>query len=180
MLIFNSFFVVVKMTERRKNQSFILLFIYFITANKYRFCISVIGYINIQIIGIGNKKSISVDHYFKCNRIKSQSDLITPRPSPSSSCWGRCCPSVRFLFCIQTGHTHFTICSFTQFTKSLLCSDRICIRCRGVKQCSFLSYLCSCISLCVPSPQLNRYLLTKDALLITRQHLFHKHTLYAA
>ncbi len=57
MLIFNSFFVVVKMTERRKNQSeewtyFTLLFIYFITVNKYRFCISVIGYINVQIIGI--------------------------------------------------------------------------------------------------------------------------------
>ncbi len=43
---------------------FNLLFIYFITVNKYRFCISVIGYINVQIIGIGNKKkSISVDHY---------------------------------------------------------------------------------------------------------------------
>ncbi len=58
MLIFNSFFVVVKMTERRKNQSeewtyFNLLFIYFITVNKYQFCISVIGYINMQIIGIG-------------------------------------------------------------------------------------------------------------------------------
>ncbi len=35
---------------------FTLLFIYFITVNKYRFCISVIGYINMQIIGIGNKK----------------------------------------------------------------------------------------------------------------------------
>ncbi len=56
MLIFNSFFVVVKTTERRKNQSFTLLFIYFITENKYRFCISVIGYINVQIIGIGYKK----------------------------------------------------------------------------------------------------------------------------
>ncbi len=51
------------MTERRKNQSeewtyFTLLFIYFITVNKYRFCISVIGYINMQIIGIviGYKK----------------------------------------------------------------------------------------------------------------------------
>ncbi len=46
---FQQFFVVVKMTERRKNQSeewtyFTLLFIYFITVNKYRFCISVIGY----------------------------------------------------------------------------------------------------------------------------------------
>ncbi len=29
---------------------------YFITVNKYRFCISVIGYINVQIIGIGYKK----------------------------------------------------------------------------------------------------------------------------
>ncbi len=57
MFIFNSF-VVVKMTERRKNQSeewtyFNLLFIYFITVNKYRSCISVIGNINVQIIGIG-------------------------------------------------------------------------------------------------------------------------------
>ncbi len=36
-----------------------------ITVNKYRFCISVIGHINKQIIGIGigSKKSISVDHY---------------------------------------------------------------------------------------------------------------------
>ncbi len=61
-------FVVLKLTERRKNQNeewtyFILLFIYFIKVNKYRFCISVIGYINVQIIGIGyKKKSISVDH----------------------------------------------------------------------------------------------------------------------
>ncbi len=59
---FQQFFVVVKTTERRKNQSFTLLFIYFITVNKYRFCISVIGYINMQIIGIGigYKNSISV------------------------------------------------------------------------------------------------------------------------
>ncbi len=35
---------------------FTQLFIYFITVNKYQFCISVIGYINMQIIGIGNKK----------------------------------------------------------------------------------------------------------------------------
>ncbi len=34
---------------------FTLLFIYFITVNKYRFCISVIGYINVQIIGIDYK-----------------------------------------------------------------------------------------------------------------------------
>ncbi len=56
------------MTERRKNQSeewtyFTLLFINFITVNKYRFCISVIGYINVQIIGISTKKSVSVNHY---------------------------------------------------------------------------------------------------------------------
>ncbi len=68
---FQPLFVVVKMTERRKNQSeewtyFTQLFIYFITVNKYRFCISVIGYINVQIIGIGSKKkSISVNHYTK-------------------------------------------------------------------------------------------------------------------
>ncbi len=58
---FQQFFVVVKMTESRKNQSeewtyFTQLFIYFITVNKYRFCISVIGYINMQIMGIGYKK----------------------------------------------------------------------------------------------------------------------------
>ncbi len=59
---FQQFFVVVKMTETRKNQSeewtyFILLFIYFITVNKYWFCISVIRYINVQIIGIAYKKN---------------------------------------------------------------------------------------------------------------------------
>ncbi len=53
------------MTEKRKNQSeewtyLDLLFIYFITVNKYWFCISVIGYINMQIIGIGigNEKNL--------------------------------------------------------------------------------------------------------------------------
>ncbi len=40
------------MTEWRKKQ----------TVNKYRFCVSVIGYINMQIIDIGYKKSLSVDH----------------------------------------------------------------------------------------------------------------------
>ncbi len=50
------------MTETRKNQSeewtyFTLLFMYFITVNKYRFCISVIGYINVQIIGIKHMRS---------------------------------------------------------------------------------------------------------------------------
>ncbi len=63
---FQQLFVVVKTTERRKNQSeewTSLLYIYFITVNKYRFCISVIGYINMQIIDIGyKKKSISVGH----------------------------------------------------------------------------------------------------------------------
>ncbi len=53
-------FVVVKTTERRKNLSEELTD--FIAVNKYRFCISVIGNINMQIIGIGYKKSISVDH----------------------------------------------------------------------------------------------------------------------
>ncbi len=37
---FQQFFVVVKTTERRKNQRFTLLFMYFITVNKYRFWIS--------------------------------------------------------------------------------------------------------------------------------------------
>ncbi len=39
-----------------KNGLTSLLCIYFITVNKYRFCISVIGCINVQIIGIGYKK----------------------------------------------------------------------------------------------------------------------------
>ncbi len=57
---FQQFFVVVKMTERRKNGGidFTQLFIYFITVSKYQFCISVIGYINMQIIGIGYKKNL--------------------------------------------------------------------------------------------------------------------------
>ncbi len=51
------------MTESRKNQSedwtyFTQLFIYFITVNKYRFCILVIGYINVLGIGIGYKKNL--------------------------------------------------------------------------------------------------------------------------
>ncbi len=33
-------------------------YIYILLVNKYRFCISVIGYINVQIIGIGYKKLI--------------------------------------------------------------------------------------------------------------------------
>ncbi len=70
------------MTERRKNQSeewtyFTLLFIYFITVNKYRFCISVIGYINEQIISIGKKKkSISVDHYLLWQSGASESATV--------------------------------------------------------------------------------------------------------
>ncbi len=62
---FQQFFVVVKMTERRKNQSdewTSFCYLFTLTVNKYRFCISFIGYINMQIIGIGYKKSISVDH----------------------------------------------------------------------------------------------------------------------
>ncbi len=43
-------------------------FTYFITVNKYRFCISVIGYINVQIIGIGYKKLISVDFFSDLHR----------------------------------------------------------------------------------------------------------------
>ncbi len=58
-LIFNLFFIV-KMTEMWKNQSEewtsqSYLFP-FITVNKYRFWISVIGKINMQIIGIGYEK----------------------------------------------------------------------------------------------------------------------------
>ncbi len=63
------------MTERRKKQSeewtyFTLLFIYFITINKYRFCISVIGYINVQIIGIGYKKINIVIYNFSYRDIR--------------------------------------------------------------------------------------------------------------
>ncbi len=70
------------MTERRKNKAknglTSLLFIYFITVNKYRFCISVIGYINVQIIGIGigYKKSISVDHKFVLFNIFGETDVV--------------------------------------------------------------------------------------------------------
>ncbi len=47
------------MTERGKNQlKRKKLFIYFITVNKYRFCISVIRYINVQIIGIAYTKNL--------------------------------------------------------------------------------------------------------------------------
>ncbi len=53
---FQPLFVVVKMIERRKNQSeewtyFTLLFVYFITVNKYRFSGT-----NMQIISISYKK----------------------------------------------------------------------------------------------------------------------------
>ncbi len=54
---FQQLFLVVKMTESEEWTYFNLLFMYFITVNKYRFCISVIGYINMQIIGIGYKKN---------------------------------------------------------------------------------------------------------------------------
>ncbi len=64
---FQQFFVVVKMTERRKNQSeerTHFTYFYFITVNTFWFCILVIRYINMQIIGIGigYKKTISVYH----------------------------------------------------------------------------------------------------------------------
>ncbi len=64
MLIFNSCLLLL-MTESEEWTYFTLLFMYFITVNKYRFLISVIGYINMQIIviGIGYKNSISVKHY---------------------------------------------------------------------------------------------------------------------
>ncbi len=73
-LIFNFF---LKMTERRKNQSevwpyFTQSFIYFITVNKYRFCISVIRHINMQIIGI----SIG---YKKINISRSLSECVSMR-----------------------------------------------------------------------------------------------------
>ncbi len=65
-----------------------LLFIYFITVNKYRFCISVIGYINMQIIDIGYKRSISVDHYFQpiicLTRDLTALDAILLRPNKDS------------------------------------------------------------------------------------------------
>ncbi len=49
----------------------------FITVDKYRFCISVIGYINVQIIAIGYKKSISVDHYLTHNTNKDRSTFLS-------------------------------------------------------------------------------------------------------
>ncbi len=65
-LIFYSFFVVVKMTERRKNQSEKLTyFTYFITVNKYRFCISVIGYINVQSIGYKKNLNRSITNSYE-------------------------------------------------------------------------------------------------------------------
>ncbi len=54
-----------KEEKPKRSMDFTQLFIYFISVNKYRFCILVIGYINMQIIGISYKKSISVDHYSK-------------------------------------------------------------------------------------------------------------------
>ncbi len=60
MLIFNSCLLLLR---RLKVKNGLTSVIYFITVNKYRFCISVIRYINVQTIGIGSKKSISVDHY---------------------------------------------------------------------------------------------------------------------
>ncbi len=64
---FQLFVVVVKMTESEE-------WTYLTTVNKYRFCISVIRYINMQIIGIGyKKKSISVDHYSQ--------PQVCPRPA---------------------------------------------------------------------------------------------------
>ncbi len=68
MSILNSFLLLLRWLKEEKTKQrmdFTQLFIYFIycyKVKKYRFCISVIGYINVQIIGIGYKKSISVDH----------------------------------------------------------------------------------------------------------------------
>ncbi len=64
---------------------FTLLFIYFITVNKYRFCISVIGYINIQIIGIGYKK-INIGRSLltaKANRSANVPLTLTAKPNPA-------------------------------------------------------------------------------------------------
>jgi len=86
---FQQLFVVVKMTERRKSQSegwtyFNLLFIYFITVNKYGFCISVIGYINMQIIGIGYKKI-----YIGRSLLETL---------PNNMWWWRCCLTIFLRF----------------------------------------------------------------------------------
>ncbi len=54
MLIFNSLLLLRRLKVKNGLTSL------FITVNKYCFCISVIGYINVQ--SIGYKKSISVDH----------------------------------------------------------------------------------------------------------------------
>ncbi len=73
--------------------------LYFITVNKYRFCISVIGYINVQIIGIriGRSlvqtvdKNITIIHttpvhqLMSCKMLAQHRDVcgIVYRPNPS-------------------------------------------------------------------------------------------------
>ncbi len=52
---------------------FTLLFMYFITVNKYRFCISVIGYINAQIIG---KKKVNIGRSLVSISIPLQMQLL--------------------------------------------------------------------------------------------------------
>ncbi len=64
MLIFNSCLLLLRRLKEGKTKvkNGLHSVMYFITVNKYRFCISVIGYINVQSIGIGYKQSISFDH----------------------------------------------------------------------------------------------------------------------
>ncbi len=61
---------------------FTLLFIYFITVNKYRFCISFIEYINVQIIGIGYEKINIGRSLFKTQTVVMNNANVTPFLNP--------------------------------------------------------------------------------------------------
>jgi len=50
-IIVYSYLIIIMVKNRKKNQQI----------NKYQFCISVLGHINMLIIGTGNKISISVN-----------------------------------------------------------------------------------------------------------------------
>ncbi len=73
MLIFSSFLLLLRRLK--------VLFMYFITVNKYRFCILVIGYINIQIIVIGYKNL-----YWSITKPKVNLSLVKQR---ACSSWAR-------------------------------------------------------------------------------------------
>ncbi len=75
------------MTESEEWTYFTLLFIYFITVNKYRFCISVIGQINMQIISIvsvikNQYRSITnlISAQTACNTLKRKPNVASYDP----------------------------------------------------------------------------------------------------